>query len=150
MKRFGVWELFPDMEFFKTLFAGFQKKRGRRNLAETSPKHRRKNLCAVGFLQICSTGTKKKINTHMSVYILYPTNRFIAKRDSKHLTWLGSPRNFAKTRFRRFRTFRFSTPKKFCRRKFWIKILVFCLFGMFFGELQPKGPQNQLPRQILL
>ena len=27
-------------------------------------------------------------------------------------TWLGSPRNFARTHFKRFRTFDFSTPKK--------------------------------------
>ena len=31
-------------------------------------------------------------------------------------TWLGCPRNFAKTRFRRFRTFRFSTLNHFFRR----------------------------------
>ena len=65
-------------------------------------------------------------------------------------TWLGSPRNFAKMRFGRFRMFHFSTPKKNFRRKFRIKILVFHQFGLNFEELRPNGPQNQLPRQILL
>ena len=45
--------------------------------------------------------------------------------------WLGSPQNFAKTRFRRFRTFRFSTPKKFFRRKF--RIGKFCFSPIWRG-----------------
>ena len=41
-----------------------------------------------------------------------------------------------------------------CRKKidetFWIKIFVFRKFGVAFEEPQPNGPQNQLPRRILL
>ena len=47
-------------------------------------------------------------------------------------TRLRSVRNFAKTRFRRFRTFHCSTPKNFVRRTFWI-IFFFSLIWRDFG-----------------
>ena len=46
--------------------------------------------------------------------------------------------------------FIFRPPPKKNRRIFWIKKFVFRLFGVHFEEPQPNGPQNQLPRQILL
>ena len=65
-------------------------------------------------------------------------------------TWLGSARNLAKTRFRQFPTFHFSTAKIFFRRKFWIEKFVFHYFCKVLEQLEANGPQNQLPRQILL
>ena len=65
-------------------------------------------------------------------------------------TWLGSAPNFAKTRFKRFRTFRFSTPKKNFRRKFFVEKFDLRGFGVVFEEPRPNGHQNQLRRQILL
>ena len=64
--------------------------------------------------------------------------------------WLRSARNFAKTRFRRFPTFGFSTPKKNFRRKFRIENFRFCQFGVDFDEVRRNGRQNQLQGQILL
>ena len=43
----------------------------------------------------------------------------------------------------------FDTEKK-NRQNFWIGNFFFCQFGVIFGEPRPNGPQNQLPRQILL
>ena len=72
------------------------------------------------------------------------------ERPFSRQTWLGSARNFARTRFKRFRTFEFSTPKTIFRRKFGTDIFVFCLFGVDFGELRRNERQNQLRGQILL
>ena len=36
------------------------------------------------------------------------------------------------------------------KKNFFDEIFVFGLFGVDFEEPQPNGPQNQLPRQILL
>ena len=61
-----------------------------------------------------------------------------------------SPRKLGKTRFRRFPTFHFSTPKKNFRRKFSIENFVFGRFCQVLGTLGPNGPQNHLRNQILL
>ena len=65
-------------------------------------------------------------------------------------TWLAHPPNFQKTRFKWFPTFHFLTLKIFFRRKIWIENLVFRNFREVSEELEANGPQNQLPRQILL
>ena len=63
-------------------------------------------------------------------------------------TWLGSARNFGKTRFRRFATFDFSTSKKFLEKMFWRSI--------FFQESEVlKGlwffnPRRHVRREKLL
>ena len=64
--------------------------------------------------------------------------------------FISTPRNFSKTRFRRFPTFHFSTPPKIFRRKFWFENFVFRQKGVLFEDLGPNGPQNQLPCQNLL
>ena len=65
-------------------------------------------------------------------------------------TWLGSARNFGKTRFRQFRTFDFSTPNFFFVKSFGRKILFFCWFCVDWGRPRRNGHQNQLPGQISL
>ena len=53
-------------------------------------------------------------------------------------TWLGSPRNFAKTRFGRFRTFRFSTLQQMFSAKFLDRKFRFSLFWCGFRESTAK------------
>ena len=65
-------------------------------------------------------------------------------------TWLGTARNFAKTRFKQFRTFDFSTPEKFFWRALRTDKFVFCWFGVDLDELRRNGRRNQLLRQISL
>ena len=59
-------------------------------------------------------------------------------------TWPVQPPNFGKTRFGRFLTFHFSTPKNFFRRKIWIKNFVFRNFHEVSEDLEANRRQNQL------
>ena len=71
-------------------------------------------------------------------------------------TSLGSSRNFGKTRFGRFATFDFLTPKKSFRKLFsaiFFFRIVFSVFRNFRQILEELGffqCQNQIPRWILL
>ena len=71
-------------------------------------------------------------------------------------TWLGSARNFGKTRFGRFAIFDFLTPKKFFRKKISVEIVfsdffsVFRYFRQILEDLRIFGRQNQILRGILL
>ena len=62
-------------------------------------------------------------------------------------TWLRSASNFGKTRFRRFATFDFSTPKKRNRRRKKIAGAHFFLKNCFFLKIWPsKSGYRQLHR----
>ena len=66
----------------------------------------------------------------------------LSQRPFSRQTWLGSARNFARTRFKRFRKFDFSTPKQnFRRGNFGRKILFFADFAWIltsYGETDVK------------
>ena len=85
---------------------------------------RRFCVCARGQYE-CSNG----------VSLLIDFGRFENfERPFTRQTWLGSARNFAKTRFRRFPTFDFSTPKKKIGENFGPKISFFDDLAWFLSS----------------
>ncbi len=77
-------------------------------------------------------------------------SRIPPRRPRTLRTWLRSPRNFGKTRFGRFATFDFFTPKIFFRKKNSDFFFDFHDFRQIVEDLVNFGRQNQIPRGILL
>ena len=80
---------------------------------------------------------------------------YLSQRPFSRQTWLGSARNFARTRFKRFRTFDFSTQKKKSAKisdEIFCFLLIWCGFGRATAKRTSKSASgsNFAPDRLIL